>query len=61
MYSCYILQRDQSGSYIYYKGTKTAILKDEQNNMYFFNKKGKKIKLVMAEPFEMGNPFKKRR
>jgi hypothetical protein len=60
MSSCYTLQKDERGTYIYYKGAKTEILKDEQNNMYFFNKKGKKVKLVMAEPFEMGNPFKKK-
>jgi|LauGreSuBDMM15SN_2_FD.fasta_scaffold136681_3 hypothetical protein len=57
--SCYTLQKDERGTYIYYKGAKTEILKDEKNYLYFINKKGKKVKLTLAEPFEMGNPFKK--
>lgn len=60
MCSCYTIHKNESGMYFYYKGAKTEILKDEKNIMYFINKKGKKVKLVMAEPFEMGNPFKKK-
>jgi len=57
--SCYTIQKDERGTYIYYKGAKTEILKDEKNYFYFINKKGKKVKLTVAKPFEMGNPFKK--
>lgn len=61
MYSCYTLQKDESGTF-YYKGAKTEILKDEKNVMYFINKKGKKVKLYTDTlwRFEMGNPFKKK-
>jgi len=61
MYSCYTLQKDESGTF-YYKGAKTEILRDDKNVMYFINKKGKKVKLYTDTlwRFEMGNPFKKK-
>ena len=61
MYSCYTLQKDESGTF-YYKGAKTEILRDDKNVMYFINKKGKKVKLYTDTlyRFEIGNPFKKK-
>ena len=61
MYSCYTLQKDESGTF-YYKGAKTEILRDDKNVMYFINKKGKKVKLFTDTlyRFEIGNPFKKK-
>lgn len=62
LYSCYTLQKDESGTYFYYKGAKTEILRDDKNVMYFINKKGKKVKLYTDTlyRFEIGNPFKKK-
>ncbi len=58
-FGCYTLHKDAKGMYIYYKGSKTEILKDEKNNLYFINKKGRKVKLETLKPIEIGNPFKK--
>lgn len=59
LFGCYTLHRDQNGPYIYYKGSKTVILKDEKNNMYFINEKGKKVKLESPKPIGIKKAFKK--
>ena len=59
MCSCYTIYKNESGMYIYYKGAKTLILKDDKNVMYFINNKGKKVRLFKAERIEMGNILKK--
>lgn len=56
---CVALHKEEKGMYIYYKGNKTEILKDEKNNMYFINKKGKKVKIETLKPIGINNLFEK--
>ena len=54
IFGCYTypLLNDDSGMYINYKGTKTAVQKEEKNKMYFINEKGKKVYLYKMEKIE---------
>ena len=45
---CYILHKDVNGTYINYKGSRTALLLDGAKT-YFINEKGEKIYLVSAK------------